>query len=225
MGAGTQKRVGVILSGCGFLDGAEIQEAVLALYFLDRAGAEIQCFAPDRDQMHVVNHLTGDATSEMRNVLVESARIARGEIRDVSQATMSELDALVMPGGFGAAKNLSDFVAKGPDADVDPNVVRLVGEAVKAGKPIVAICISPAVLAAALAKNGYSAKLTIGSDEGTAAAIEKLGSNHQQCPVDRCVADDDRKILTTPAYMLGPGPKDVGAGIEQAIEKLMEWLA
>jgi enhancing lycopene biosynthesis protein 2 len=225
MSTGTQKRVGVILSGCGYLDGAEIHEAVLALYFLDRAGATIECFAPDRDQMHVVNHLTGDEMPETRNVLIESARIARGEIRDVSQADMSELDALVMPGGFGAAKNLSDFAVKGPDAEIDPDVVRLVGQAVEAAKPIVAICISPAVLAAALAKNGYSAKLTIGSDEGTAAAIEKLGSNHQQCPVDRCVADDDRRILTTPAYMLGPGPKDVGAGIEQAIEKLMGWLA
>jgi enhancing lycopene biosynthesis protein 2 len=225
MSTGMQNRVGVILSGCGYLDGAEIHEAVLALYFLDRAGAKIECFAPDRDQMHVVNHLTGDETSETRNVLIESARIARGEIRDVSQADMSELDALVMPGGFGAAKNLSNFAIKGPDAEIDPDVVRLVGQAVEAGKPIVAICISPAVLAAALAKNGYSAKLTIGSDEGTAAAIEKLGSNHQQCPVDGCVVDEDRRILTTPAYMLGPGPKDVGAGIEQAIEKLMGWLA
>jgi enhancing lycopene biosynthesis protein 2 len=225
MGAGTQKRVGVILSGCGFLDGAEIQEAVLALYFLDRAGAEIQCFAPDRDQMHVVDHLTGHVTSESRNILVESARIARGEIRDLSQARMSELDALVMPGGFGAAKNLSEFATKGPDADVDPDVVRLVGEAVEAAKPIVAICISPAVLAVALAKNGYSAKLTIGSDPGTAAAIEKLGSTHEACPVDQCVADEEHKILTTPAYMLGPGPKGIGAGIEQAIGKLMGWLA
>lgn len=225
MGTDTQKRVGVILSGCGYLDGAEIQEAVLSLYFLDRAGAEIHCFAPDRDQMHVVNHLTGDETPETRNVLVESARIARGEIRDLSQAKMSELDALVVPGGFGVAKNLSEFASKGPDADVDPEVVRLVGEAVKAGKPIVAICISPAILAAALARNGYSATLTIGSDPATAAAIEKLGSSHASCPVTQCVADEERRILTTPAYMLGPGPKGVGAGIEQAIGKLMDWLA
>ena len=218
-------RVGVVLSGCGFLDGAEIQEAVFTLYFLDRAGAQIECFAPNKSQMHVVDHLTGEPTSETRNVLVESARITRGQVRDLAEAKMDELDALALPGGYGVAKNLSTFATAGKDAEIDPDLVRLVGEAVKASKPILAICISPAILAAALAKHGSSAKLTIGDDAATAGAIEALGSSHQACPVDRAVVDDAHKIVSTPAYMLGPSPKGVATGIEQGVAKLMSWLA
>lgn len=217
-------RVGVVLSGCGYLDGAEIQEAVFTLYFLDRAGATVECFAPDKPQMHVVNHLDGQPTGETRNVLVESARIARGNVRDLAQADMTELDALALPGGYGAAKNLSTFATAGKDAEVDPDLVRLVGAALEAKKPILAICISPAILAAALAKHGSAAKLTIGDDADTAAAIEALGSAHEACPVDRAVVDDARRIISTPAYMLGPGPKGVAAGIEQGVAKLMSWL-
>jgi enhancing lycopene biosynthesis protein 2 len=194
------------------------------LLFLDRAGAEIACFAPDKDQMHVVDHRTGDVTGETRNVLTESARIVRGEIDDIANASMDEFDALVMPGGFGAAKNLSNFAVAGADAEVDANVVRLVGEAVKANKPIVAICISPAVLAAALEQVGSTATLTIGNDAGTAAAIESLGSHHRDCPVEDMVVDEAHRIISTPAYMLGPGPKGVAAGIEQSIAQLMRWL-
>lgn len=217
-------KVAVVLSGCGYLDGAEIQEAVFTLLFLDRAGAEISCFAPDKDQMHVVDHRTGDVTGETRNVLTESARIARGEIADIKTAKMDDFDALVMPGGFGAAKNLSTFAVAGPDAEIDPDVVRLVGEASKAKKPIVAICISPAVLAAALKQVGSAATLTIGNDAGTAGAIEKLGSHHRDCPVDEMVVDEEHRVISTPAYMLGPGPKGVAAGIEKSIEQLMGWL-
>jgi enhancing lycopene biosynthesis protein 2 len=216
--------VGVVLAGCGFLDGAEIHEAVLTLYFLDRAGAKVQCFAPNKDQMHVVNHLTGKPTGETRNVLIESARVARGKIRDLKDARMSELAALVLPGGFGAAKNLSDFAVKGADASVEPELARLVGEAVRAKKPIVAICISPAVLAVALKQHRTSARLTIGDDAETAGAIQALGSTHARCPVTEIVVDDKNHIISTPAYMLGPGPKDVGAGIEAAVGKLMSWL-
>jgi enhancing lycopene biosynthesis protein 2 len=217
-------RVGVVLSGCGFIDGAEIQEAVFTLLFLDRAGATVECFAPNKPQMHVVNHLDGEPTGETRNVLVESARIARGKVRDLAQAKMDELDALALPGGYGVAKNLSSFATAGKDADVDEDLVRLIGEAVKAKKPILAICISPAILAAALAKHGATAKLTIGDDAGTAEAIEALGSSHQRCPVERAVVDEEHKIVSTPAYMLGPSPKGVAAGIEQGVAKLMSWL-
>ncbi len=217
-------RVGVVLSGCGYLDGAEIQESVLTLYFLERHGAEIHCFAPNKDQMHVVDHLTGEPTGETRNVLVESARIARGAIEDVKDAKMADLDAIVFPGGYGVAKNLSDFAVKGTECEVDPEFSRLIDEALDAGKPVVSICIAPAVTAAALAKSGKSARMTIGTDEGTAAAIESLGSSHQECPVEKAVVDEANKIISTPAYMLGPGPKGVGAGIEQAIDKLMSWV-
>jgi enhancing lycopene biosynthesis protein 2 len=217
-------RVGVVLSGCGFIDGAEIQEAVFTLLFLDRAGATVECFAPNKPQMHVVNHLDGEPTGETRNVLVESARIARGKVRDLAEAKMDDLDALALPGGYGVAKNLSSFATAGKDADVDEDLVRLIGEAVKAKKPILAICISPAILAAALAKHGATAKLTIGDDAGTAEAIEALGSSHQRCPVERAVVDEEHKIVSTPAYMLGPSPKGVAAGIEQGVAKLMSWL-
>jgi enhancing lycopene biosynthesis protein 2 len=217
-------RVGVVLSGCGFLDGAEVHEAVLSLYFLDRAGVEIACFAPDVEQLHVVDHLSGEATKETRNVLVESARIARGRVRPLAEATIDDLDGLVIPGGFGAAKNLSSFAVDGPQAKVDGELVRLVTEAFEANKPICAICIAPAVLAAALAVSGKSAELTIGTDPGTAQAIEALGSTHVSCAVDQAAVDETHKIVTTPAYMLGEGPADVGAGIEKAIATLLRWI-
>jgi enhancing lycopene biosynthesis protein 2 len=217
-------KVAVVLSGCGFMDGAEIQESVFTLYFLDRAGIEVACFAPNAPQLHVVNHLTGKPTNEQRNVLVESARIARGAVQDLAQAKLEGFDGLVLPGGFGMAKNLSDFAAAGPEAEVNADLVRLVGEAVTGKKPIVAICISPAVLAAALAKLGSSAKLTIGNDAGTAEAIEKLGSSHASCPVDQAVTDEEHRIVSCPAYMLGPNPAGVAAGIEAAIKQLAAWL-
>lgn len=219
------RRVGVVLAGCGFLDGAEITEAVLTLYFLERAGLEPRCFAPDRPQMHVVDHRTGEPTGETRNVLVESARIARGKVEPLDRARMDELDALVLPGGYGVAKNLSDFAVRGPEADIDPDLVRLVGEALSRGKPIAAICISPAILAAALRRLGIGgARLTIGDDADTAAALTAHGARHEACPVDRAVVDERLRIVSAPAYMLGPGPRDVGAGIEQAIATLAGWL-
>jgi enhancing lycopene biosynthesis protein 2 len=217
-------KVGVVLSGCGYLDGAEVHESVLTLYFLERAGAEIKCYAPDRNQMHVVNHLTGEPTDETRNVLVESARIARGQIEDIKKARMADLDALVLPGGYGAAKNLSEVATKGPAGEVDPDLVRLVADAHGQKKPIVAICISPAVLAAALQRSGKTANVTIGNDKATAEAIASTGSTHTECPVDKAVVDEANRVISTPAYMLGPGPKAVGAGIEEAINKLMSWL-
>jgi len=207
------------------MDGAEITETVLALYFLDRAGVAVQCFAPNKNQFHVVNHLTREPTNETRNVLTEAARIARGQVQDLKRASMANLDALVMPGGLGVAKNLSDFATKGTDCTVDSDVVRLVTEAVKAQKPIVAICIAPAVLAAALKKAGRSATLTIGDDAATAAAIIKLGSTHEKCPVTEAVVDEKNRIISTPAYMYDAKRKDVGAGIEAAIKQLMRWLA
>ncbi|TPV95871.1 MAG: isoprenoid biosynthesis glyoxalase ElbB [Myxococcales bacterium FL481] len=218
-------KVGVVLSGCGFRDGAEIQEAVLTLYFLERAGIEFRCYAPDQSQSSVVNHLTGEPTDEQRNVLVESARIARGEIDALERADMAELDALVLPGGFGAALNLSDFSSRGANATVQPDLARLVVDAANARKPIVAICISPAVLAVALSQAGLTTTLTIGNDADTAAAITQSGSTHETCPVDGVVVDEVRRIVSTPAYMLGPGPKRVGAGIEAAVAKLADWLA
>lgn len=216
------KKVGVLLSGCGVFDGTEIHEAVLTLLTLDRAGAEIICMAPDIDQMHVINHVTQEVTGEKRNVLVESARIARGEIRNLKDVPASDLDALIMPGGLGAAKNLSDFAIKGPDASVHPEVKRILQEMVSAGKPVGAICIAPATLTKAL--SGKKPEVTIGNDQQTASAIEAMGGTHKTCTVDMIHIDQKNKIVTTPAYMLGPGIKDVAVGIEKLVNQIMSMI-
>lgn len=213
------KKIGVLLSGCGVFDGSEIHEAVLTLLFLDRAGATVRCMAPDADQLHVINHLTQVPSEERRNVLVESARIARGEIQDIGKIDADDLDALIIPGGFGAAKNLSNFAVNGPEADVHPQVRRLLMEMADRLKPIGAICIAPATLVAALA--GRSPRVTIGNDVGTAAAIASMGGEHTDCSVADICVDEKNRIVTTPAYMLGPGIKDVAAGIEKLVDRVL----
>lgn len=213
-------KVGVLLSGCGVFDGAEIHEAVLTLLALDRAGAQVVCMAPNTDQAHVINHLTQEVMDEKRNVLVESARIARGEIKDLKDVRASELDALVIPGGYGAAKNLSDFAFKGTAATVHPHVRQLLNDMASAGKPIGAICIAPATLTKALADR--RPEVTIGTDKDTAAAIEAMGGQHKACSVDMIHLDSKNKIVSTPAYMLGPGIKDVARGIEKLVARVLE---
>lgn len=217
------KKIGVLLSGCGVYDGAEIQEAVLTLLAIDRLGAEAVCLAPDVAQHHVIDHLTGKpAAGEQRNVLVESARIARGKIRDLAAVEASELDALILPGGFGAAKNLSDFAFAGGDARALPGVVRLVREIHAQQKPIGFMCIAPAVAAAIFHGTSVRPRLTIGTDADTATAIEKLGATH----VDRAVAeveyDAEHRIVTTPAYMLAGRISEAAAGIDALVAKVVE---
>lgn len=213
------KKVGVLLSGCGVFDGTEIHESVLTLLFLDRAGAEIICMAPDMDQLHVINHLTQTETDERRNVLVESARIARGDIRNVKDVTAADLDALIIPGGFGAAKNLSDFAVRGPQAVVHPEVQRVLEEMSHAAKPIGAICIAPATLTRAIGDK--SPEVTIGNDAATAEAIESMGGTHHRCTVDMIHLDQKNQVVTTPAYMLGPSIKHVAEGIEKLVHQVM----
>jgi len=213
-------KIGVLLSGCGVNDGSEIHEAVITMLALDRAGAETVCMAPDVDQFDVVNHLTGEATGEKRNVLVESARIARGTIKDIRKVLAADIDGLIIPGGFGAAKNLSDFAVKGKDAVVNEDVKRLLNDMVSAEKPIGAICIAPATLTKALEEKNPA--VTIGNDIGTASAIEAMGGQHKECSVDIIHVDNNNKLVTTPAYMLGPGIKDVAVGIEKLVSKVLE---
>ena len=217
------KRIGVLLSGCGVFDGSEIHEAVLTMLALDRAGAEIVCTAPDMNQLHVVNHLSTEQMAEARNVLVESARIARGNITDLKDISAQQIDALIIPGGFGAAKNLSDFAVKGPQAEVHPEVQRILEQMVSAGKPIGAICIAPATLTKALGQ--HAPEVTIGTDTGTASAIETMGGKHVTCGVDEIHVDTRLKIVTTPAYMLGPGLKEVAVGIEKLVQKVLALAA
>ncbi|ALC17844.1 enhancing lycopene biosynthesis protein ElbB [Desulfuromonas soudanensis] len=218
-------KVGVILSGCGVYDGSEIHESVLILLALDRAGVEAVCMAPDIEQMHVVDHLTGNVVSgEKRNVLVESARIARGKIRDIGTVKASEIDALIFPGGFGAAKNLCNFAVKGSDCTVDPEVARLVREIVAAKKPLAAVCIAPALISKVLGDDKIAHKLTIGTDEETARALEKMGSKHVSCPVREFVIDKENKLVSTPAYMLAGRISEAAEGIEKTVKALLEML-
>jgi enhancing lycopene biosynthesis protein 2 len=216
------KNIGVLLSGCGVFDGSEIHEAVLTLLAIDQSGATAVCMAPDMEQAHVVNHLTRKVVDQKRNVLEESARIARGDIRDLKDVKAREIDALIIPGGFGAAKNLSDFAFKGPNATVHPEVRRILREMVEAGKPVGAICIAPATVAIALADK--TPEMTIGTDPQTARSIEEMGGRHIACTVDMIHVDEKNRLVSTPAYMLGPGIKDVARGIETLVKKVISMV-
>lgn len=218
-------RVGVVLSGCGVYDGSEIHEAVLSLLAIAKAGAEAICMAPDLEQMHVMNHFSGQPEEgASRNLLVEAARIARGQILDLATVRADDIDALVFPGGYGAAKNLCDFAIKGADCEVNEQVERLVKEMLAAGKPLAGICIAPVILGRILGPQQPPVRLTIGSDADTAAALEAMGAEHVACPVDDIVVDEPRKIVSTPAYMLADNITQVAVGIEKAIQRLLKFL-
>ena len=214
------KKIGVVLSGCGVRDGSEIHEAVLTLLAIDQAGAEAVCMAPD-SELAEVNHCTMESTGARRKVLVESARIARGTITDIKQVTAGDLDALIFPGGFGAALNLCDFAQKGAEASVNSEVARLVREVHAAQKPIGAICIAPTLLALVLGKTA-GPTLTIGNDAATAAEIEKTGARHQNCGVTEFVVDTKNRIVTTPAYMLGTRISEVAVGITKCVNEVIK---
>jgi len=220
-----KKKIGVVLSGCGVFDGAEIHESVITLLAIDRSGAEAVCMAPNVDQMHVVNHLTGEEMKdEKRNVLVESARIARGEIKDISTVKADDLDALCFPGGFGAAKNLSSFAVKGENCDVHPEVMRLVKEFSAKQKPQAVLCIAPAMMAKIYEGEPVKPLLTIGNDKDTSEKIEQMGSRHQECSAQEFVLDKENKIVSTPAYMLGKNISEVAQGIEKTINELVKMI-
>ena len=215
------KKVGLLLSGCGFNDGSEIHESVISMLALDRAGVETVIMAPNIDQMHVVNHYTGQEMDEFRNVLVESSRIARGNIKDMAEVTGNDLDALIIPGGFGVAKNLSDYAMAGPDCSVNPDVYRLVSEIYLLKKPIGAICIAPVMMAKIFGEQDESAEMTIGSDELTSKDIKTMGSKHIKCLVSEMIIDEDKKLVTTPAYMEAQSIKEAAEGIEKLVKQVL----
>ena len=213
------KKIAVILSGCGVYDGAEIHESVITLLRLDQRGAQVECFAPDVAQLHVINHLTGEEMPESRNVLVESARIARGAVKDIGQANAADFDALIVPGGFGAAKNLSNFAVEGAGCSINPQVLALAEAFAEAGKPVGLICISPALAAKIY---GPGVTCTIGNDAETAAALDKMGATHIECTVEDIVEDPARKLVSTPAYMLGKNISEVASGINKLVDRVLE---
>ena len=218
------KKVGVLLSGCGVNDGAEIHESIITMLTLDRAGAEMVLMAPNIDQMHVVNHYTGQEMDEYRNVLVESSRIARGNIKDMAEISANDMDALIIPGGFGVAKNLCDYAMAGPDCSINPDVYRLISELKLLNKPIGAICIAPAMMAKILGELDESANMTIGSDETTSKDIEAMGSIHVECQVSEMVVDEENNLVTTPAYMEAKTIKDAADGIEKLVKQVLSMI-
>lgn len=217
-----KKKIAVILSGCGFKDGAEIHEAVFTLLYLDREGVEYTCLAPNIEQEIVINHLTGENVNEKRNVLVESARIARGNIFDISKVNPEDFDAVILPGGFGAALNLCSFATKGKDMSINKDIETFLKKSHELNKPLGFICIAPVIAAKLLGNNNI--KLTIGNDEETAKTLENLGIKHENRKVDEITVDEKFKIVSTPAYMLGPGPKDIANGIEKLVKKIISLI-
>jgi enhancing lycopene biosynthesis protein 2 len=215
-----RKKIAVVLAGCGVYDGAEIHEATLTLLAINRENADYQCFAPDVKQAHVINHLTGNEMPESRNVLIESARIARGNIKPVNQFKVADFDAIVFPGGFGVAKNLCTFAFDGADCTVDPDVRKAVNEVYAAGKPIGAMCIAPAMVAKIL----DGVKVTIGDDRGTAAAISKMGGIHVDTGHAEVVIDRKNKIVTSPCYMLDANIGQIADGTENVIKNLIRLM-
>lgn len=214
------KRVAVILAGSGVYDGSEIHEAVITLLALDQAGAEVRCFAPDIEQMHVVNHLTGEVSDgENRNVLVESARIARGAVKNIKEAKIDNFDALIIPGGFGAAKNLCDFAVKGVGMTVNEDVLSFAKAIHHAGKPIGLMCIAPSM---AVAICGDGVKCTIGRDTDTANALKTMGAHHESVSVDDIVVDVEQRLVTTPAYMLANSISEAAVGINKLVAQVLE---
>ncbi|MEE4287231.1 MAG: isoprenoid biosynthesis glyoxalase ElbB [Mariniphaga sp.] len=214
------KKIAVVLAGNGVYDGAEVHESTLTMLAIARKGAKYQCFAPDVEQAHVVNHLTGDEMDEKRNVLVEAARIARGDIKPLSEYKAEDFDAIIFPGGFGAAKNLCTFAFDGENCTVNPDVEKAVRSTVVAEKPIGALCISPVFIAKILG----DVKVTIGQDEATLQAIEKMGGVHEKTMHGEIVVDEKYKVITTPCYMLDSAIDQIADGAEKVVDTILEMV-
>lgn len=215
-----QKKIAVVLSGCGVYDGAEIHEATLTMLAIAKAGASYTLFAPDNDQYHVINHLTGEVMSETRNILVESARIARGNIKNMKEYKAEDFDAIVFPGGYGAAKNLSTFAFDSSNCSVNPDIEKAVQATAAAQKPIGALCIAPVVITKILGK----VDVTIGNDSGTASAIEAMGGKHIQSTHGEVVIDRNYKVVSSPCYMLNANIEQIETGARNVIKTILAMI-
>lgn len=215
--------VGVVLAGCGVYDGSEIHEAVLTMLYLSQAGVDIQFFAPDMEQMHVVDHNRQQPIcNQTRNVLVESARIARGAVTPLAQLDVSKLDALIFPGGFGAAKNLCTFAAAGLDSVVHPEVARVMQEAHAQHKVIGAICIAPVLLAQVFKDSAVRPRITIGNDAGVNQILTAWQAEPVDAMVSEVIIDEKNRFVTTPAYMLGQSISEIAVGIEKLVKAVLQ---
>lgn len=225
-------KIGVMLAGCGVYDGSEIHEAVFTLLAIDELGAEAVCMAPDVDQHHVVNHLNGEEMDQKRNVLIESARIARGDVKAISEINIDQLDGLVIPGGFGAAKNLNKWAISGPDGDILPEVVKVVRGFIEKKKPVAGLCMGPTVIAKALEGSGINATLTVGSTAaespydiaGISSGMESIGATATMRTLQEVEVDGKNLIVTAPCYMMEGSIKEVRDNIKAAIEELVSLI-
>ena len=215
------RSIGVILSGCGVYDGSEVYETVLTLLAIERAGAKALCFAPDKMQVTVINHLTGEEVTESRNVLVESARLVRGKVLPIDQADSVQLDALIVPGGFGVVHHLSSFATAGENCIIDENLQKLTREIYKQGKPIGLICVAPALIPRLL---NAPVRVTTGTDADYAETIEAMGGIHVSCPVDDIVVDEEHRVVTTPAYMLARSIPEAADGIDKLVKRVVDMM-
>lgn len=214
------KTIAVVLSGCGNKDGAEIHESTLTLWAIHKHGADFQCFAPDIPQHHVLNFITGEEMDEQRNVLIESARIARGNITDLKDFDPEKFDAIIFPGGLGAAKNLSTYAFDGPDCSVYPEVERAIRSMHEAGKPIGALCIAPVIVAQVLGRG----KLTAGRDTETGDNLKTMGAEHIPSGHGEIVVDEVNRIISTPCYMLESRVDQVGEGAENLVQAVLRMI-
>ncbi|MCF8413531.1 MAG: isoprenoid biosynthesis glyoxalase ElbB [Melioribacteraceae bacterium] len=225
-------KIGVILSGCGVYDGTEIQEAVFTLLAIDENGADSVCFAPDIEQHHVVNHLNGEEMKETRNVLVEAARIARGDIKSLNECNVDDLDGLVIPGGFGAAKNLTKWAFNGPDGEIDPQVKRVINEFVLAGKPVAGLCMGPTVIAKALDESKIKTTLTVGTTtekspydiKAVSEGMEKAGATAVMKSVREVSIDSENKIVSAPCYMMEASISEIRMNVKDAVDSLIKLI-
>lgn len=211
------KKFAIILAGCGVYDGAEIHEAVMSMYAVNKNRAEYQLFAPDIAQHHVVNHFTGAEMPETRNVLIESARIARGKIKSLTELDMRDFDAVIFPGGFGVAKNLCSFAFKGADCEVHPQVTKVVRDAVSLRKPIGALCISPVLLAKILGE----VTVTVGPDKDDAKNVKAMGARHIAAKHGEVIIDEKHRIFTTPCYQLDSTIVQIAEGADNIVKAML----
>lgn len=225
-------KIGVLLSGCGVYDGAEIQETVLTLLALDEAGAEAVCLAVNKNQHHVINHLSGEEMPESRNMMVEAARIARGAVHDLSTFDVSKLDALVIPGGFGSAKNFSTWAFDGPNGSILPEIKKIIQQFIFDKKPIAALCVSPVVMALALGDSELHPTMTLGSNlekspydiQAFSAGMDQKGVSSEMKTIREISVDEKLKIVSAPCYMMEASIVEIRNNISQAIKALIQLI-
>ncbi|RUO38145.1 isoprenoid biosynthesis protein ElbB [Aliidiomarina shirensis] len=212
------KKVAILLSGSGVYDGAEINEVVLTLLHIEKQGASYECFAPNISQLHHINHLNGEETPETRNVLQESARIVRGNVKPLDELNEADFDALILPGGFGVAKNFCNFALNGEDMSVNKEVLAICKAFAEANKPSGYLCIAPVLMPHVF---GKGVKATVGNDKDVAEAINNMGGEHVECPVNDIVVDNTHKTASTPAYMLAQSVSEAESGIEKLVAHVL----